>query len=153
MDILLSLVAVSFAAGCFAGQIIRKFFENNQRSCRIEVKYIGVFLDMKLVILLITPRILTAECCLHIQCWRFDVGEHQHSRPFRNGNTRGQLSDRQRNCLFMVIDGITYFVKCLLCFLIFSELSVTSSKNDLILTKNRVCFELLCQSLCTVNTI
>ena len=92
-DILLALVAVTLSARSAAGQIIRKFLEDDQRSCRIKVEYIGILLHMKRAVLLIAPRILTAECRLHIQRRRFDIGEHQHRRPLRNGDTRGQLSD------------------------------------------------------------
>ena len=72
-DILLSLVAVALTAGSTAGQVICKFLEDDQRSCRVKVEHIRVLLHMKRAILLIVPRVLTAECRLHIQRRRLDI--------------------------------------------------------------------------------
>ena len=94
---------------------------------------------MKRAVLLIAPWVLTAESRLHIQRRRFDIGEHQHRRPLRNGDTRGKLSDRQRDRLIIVVDGITHLVVSLLRFLFLREFAVTGGKHDLIFSENRVC--------------
>ena len=56
--------------------------------------------------------------------------------------------------VFLCNKPVRFLFKLLLeLFLFLRKLAVTGCKYDLILTENRMLFELFCQSLCTINTI
>ena len=69
--------------------------------------------------------VLGTERCLHIQRRAFQVGEHQHRRPLRDGDTGSQLPHRQGDGLFVVGDGGFYPVKALLVLVRVVQLAVT----------------------------
>ena len=65
-NILFSRITVTFSTWCSWRQVICKFFKNNQSSCRIKIKYIGIFFYKIFATFLIFPRILCSERSLHI---------------------------------------------------------------------------------------
>ena len=69
--------------------------------------------------------VLGTERRLHIQRRAFQVREHQHRRPLRDGDTGGQLPHRQGDGLFVVSDGGFYPVKALLVLVRVIQLAVT----------------------------
>ena len=71
--------------------------------------------------------VLGTERRLHIQCRALQVGEHQHRRPLRDGDTGGQLPHRQGDGLFVVSDGGFYPVKALLVLVRVIQFAVTGS--------------------------
>ena len=97
--------------------------------------------------------VLGTERCLHIQRRAFQVGEHQHRRPLRDGDTGGQLPHRQGDGLFVVGDGGFYPVKALLVLVRVVQLAVTGGKDHLIVPEYRVCLQLFCQRSGTIHPV
>ena len=97
--------------------------------------------------------VLGTERRLHIQRRAFQVGEHQHRRPLRDGDTGGQLPHRQGDGLFVVGDGGFYPVKALLVLVRVVQLAVTGGKDHLIVPEYRVRLQLFRQRSGTVHPV
>ena len=97
--------------------------------------------------------VLGTERRLHIQRRAFQVGEHQHRRPLRDGDTGGELPHRQGDGLFVVGDGGFYPVKALLVLVRVVQLAVTGGKDHLIVPEHRVRLQLFCQRSGAVHPV
>ena len=97
--------------------------------------------------------VLGTERRLHIQRRAFQVGEHQHRRPFRDGHAGGELPHRQGDGLFVVGDGGFYPVKALLVLVRVVQLAVTGGKDHLIVPEYRVRLQLFCQRSGAVHPV
>ena len=97
--------------------------------------------------------VLGTERCLHIQRRAFQVGEHQHRRPLRDGDTGSQLPHRQGDGLFVVGDGGFYPVKALLVLVRVVQLAVTGGKDHLIVPEYRVRLQLFRQRSGAVHPV
>ena len=97
--------------------------------------------------------VLGTERRLHIQRRTFQVGEHQHRRPLRDGDTGGKLPHRQGDGLFVVGDGGFYPVKALLVLVRVVQLAVTGGKDHLIVPEYRVHLQLFRQRSGAVHPV
>ena len=97
--------------------------------------------------------VLGTERRLHIQRRAFQVGEHQHRRPFRDGDTGGELPHGQGDGLFVVGDGGFHPVKAFLVLVRVVQLAVTGGKDHLIVPEYRVRLQLFRQCSGTVHPV
>ena len=153
LDVLFAGFGITATIGGAGIQVVGELLKNHKGSRRVEVEDIGVLLAVELAFVAEQARILRTERRLHIQGCTLDAAQHQHSSPFWNRNARGELSDRQRNCLVVLGDSLGHAVKRFLGRIIIVQPAVTHCRDDLVILENRMVVQLAGQSLGAVHTV
>ena len=153
-DIVFALAAGASSACGFPQQAVGKFIINNQRAFGRKVKDIGVLLLITLPVCFITPRILCAECGLHILGGRLHIGKHQYRCPFGNGNAGSKLTDGEGDGFVVFFNGLPDAVKG---FLIGRRrviiTTVASGQDDFIILKYRMILQQFSQRFGRSDTV
>ena len=90
----LALLGVALAAGGVLRKVVGEPLVDQQSASGVKIEHIGVLFAAEGAVFVEKAGVLGTERRLHIQRRAFQVGEHQHRRPLRDGDTGGQLPYR-----------------------------------------------------------